>query len=87
LSVGVTPIVSHGARSRRVSWTSWVEMLLSLAAMASLWPLFSVVAGDTLGRDARFAEGPRVATMGSSNTGFPSPSSGYHTGMGTPKKR
>jgi cell division protein FtsW (lipid II flippase) len=61
LSVGVTPIVSHGARSRRLAWASWIEMLLSLAAVASLWPLFAIVGGDTLGRDGRFADGPRAS--------------------------
>jgi cell division protein FtsW (lipid II flippase) len=61
LSVGVTPIVSHDASAPRVAWTSWVEVLLSCAAIALLWPLFGVVAGDTLGRDGRFADDPRPA--------------------------
>jgi cell division protein FtsW (lipid II flippase) len=60
LSVGVTPIVTHGVRARRVSWTPWVEVLLSCAGIALLWPLFALVSGNTPGRDARFADRQRA---------------------------
>jgi cell division protein FtsW (lipid II flippase) len=63
LSAGVTPIVTHDASSRRVAWTSWVEVLLSCAAIALLWPLFAVVGGDTLGRESRFASNHRVVGL------------------------
>jgi cell division protein FtsW (lipid II flippase) len=63
LSVGVTPIVSHDASSRRVASTSWVEVLLSCAAIALLWPLFAVVGGDMLGREGRFAEPHRSVAL------------------------
>jgi cell division protein FtsW (lipid II flippase) len=62
LSAGVTPIASHDARARRAVGTSWVEAVLSCAAIALLWPLFAIVGGDTLGRDARYADGARAAT-------------------------
>ena len=61
MSVGVTPIVTHDASVARVGWTSWVEIVLSCAAIALLWPLFALVGGDSLGRDARFADNARAA--------------------------
>jgi hypothetical protein len=63
LSAGVTPIVTHDASARRVAWASWVEIVSSCAAIALLWPLFAVVGGDTLGREARFADDARTAIV------------------------
>ena len=56
MSVGITPVVLGRARSGGVAWALWFETLLTLALVAALLPLFDRVAGDTLGRDARFAE-------------------------------
>ncbi len=63
MSAGVTPIVTHDASARRVAWASWVEIVSSCAAIALLWPLFAVVGGDTLGREARFADDARTAIV------------------------
>ena len=62
MSVGITPVVLDRARSGGVAWALWFETLLTLALVAALLPLFDRVAGDTLGRDARFAERANVVT-------------------------
>ena len=64
MSAGVTPVARGAARQARFVPASWIEASLSCVVIALLWPLFAVVAGNTLGRDARYADDPRgVATL------------------------
>ena len=63
-SVGITPVARDGEHRGGIVWASWFEPLLTIAVVAALYPLFDRVAGDTFGRDARFAErAPIVATL------------------------
>jgi cell division protein FtsW (lipid II flippase) len=58
LSVSITPVARGGEYQAGIAWTSWLEALLSCAAIAALLPLFAILAGNDIGRDARFASEP-----------------------------
>ena len=63
MSADATPIARAPARPARAASASWIEALLSCAAIAVLWPLFAVLADHPEGPDARFAADDRAALV------------------------